>query len=73
MATDLPRTSDAARLRAANLRTGIALGVIAVLFFVGVLVTEYIGGPLTAITVTGTAVLAFLAVGIGRHLRKPRQ
>jgi len=71
MATDLPRANDDARLKAANLRTGLTLAAVAFTFFAGILTTEYVGGPLTAIVVIGSGVLAFLVVGIGRHLRRP--
>ena len=60
----------AARLRAANVRTGLVLGLIAAVFFFGVIIAELTGKPTTAVAVIGTAVLLYLIVAIGRHLRK---
>jgi len=60
-------------IRAVNLRTGLALAVIAAVFFVGIIAAVYLGGPLVAIGVIGSAVLLFLLIGIGRHLRRPSE
>ena len=63
------RSARAARLRAANLRTALTLAAIALVFYVGFIASEYIGGPMVAISVMGCAVLLFLVVVIGRNLR----
>ena len=58
--------TDAARLKAANRRTGLMLFAIAALFFVGIIASRFIDSPLIS---TGGAVLLYLVVAIGRHLR----
>ncbi len=71
MAADLSgKPVDAARLRRANLRTALAVGAIAVLFFVGVIAAQFVGNTATGMSVVGAAVLLFLAFAIGRNLRK---
>jgi hypothetical protein len=60
----------AARLRAANRRTGITLLAIAVLFFFGIIASRFIASPLVSTAVIGGAVLLYLIVAIGRHFRK---
>ena len=71
MSATLPTQSESAtRLRAANVRTAVSLGLIALVFFVGIIAADVLGGPLVAIGVVGTAVLVFLLTAIGRHLRK---
>ena len=71
MAADFsPRTADGARLRRANLRTAFAVGAIAVLFFAGVIAAQFVGSALTGMSMVGAAVLLFLAIAIGRNLRK---
>ena len=69
-ATPVTPANDAQRLRSANLRTALLLAAIALVFFVGIIATDYLGGPLTAVGVMGSAVLLFLLIGIGRHLRR---
>ncbi|MGC1818575.1 MAG: cytochrome oxidase small assembly protein [Casimicrobiaceae bacterium] len=59
-----------AQLRAANRRTGLGLLAISVVFFVGFFASRMIGGPEVSIAVIGVAVLLYLAVAIGRHLRR---
>jgi small neutral amino acid transporter SnatA (MarC family) len=59
-----------ARLRAANRRTGLVLLAIAVLFFFGIILSRMFDDPLVSTGVVGGAVLLFLIVAIGRHLRK---
>ena len=59
-----------ARLRAANRRTGLVLLAIALLFFFGIIASRFIDSPVVSITVVGGAVLLYLIVAIGRHLRK---
>jgi len=59
-----------ARLRAANRRTGLTLLAIAVLFFVGIISTRLIDSPALSTGIIGGAVLLYLVVAIGRHLRK---
>jgi hypothetical protein len=59
----------AARLRASNRTTALVLASIAVVFFVGIIATKFMGGPM-GISVVGAAVLLFLVVAIGRNLRR---
>ena len=61
---------DRARLKAANRRTGLVLLAIAVLFFFGIIASRFIDSPLVSTGVIGGAVLLYLIVAIGRHLRK---
>jgi hypothetical protein len=58
------------RLKAANRRTGLMLLAIALLFFFGVIASRLIDDPRVSAGVVGGAVLLFLIVAIGRHLRK---
>jgi hypothetical protein len=58
------------RLKAANRRTGLWLLAIALLFFFGVIASRLIDDPRVSAGVVGSAVLIFLVVAIGRHLRK---
>ena len=62
------RSGDA--LRAANVRTGLILLSIALVFFFGIIASKWMGDASTSITVMGTAVLLYLIVAIGRNLRK---
>jgi hypothetical protein len=71
MSTDTEsRDEQAARLRSANLRTGLILLSIALVFFFGIIASKLMGDPTTSITVIGIAVLLYLVVAIGRNLRK---
>jgi K+-sensing histidine kinase KdpD len=71
MATSLPtRPDDERRLRAANLRTALVFASIALVFFVGIIASQWLGGPVVGVLVMGVAVLVFLAFAIGRSLRK---
>jgi hypothetical protein len=72
MAIPTPRTEDAARLRAQNLRTAAILLSIALVFFGGIIVAKYLGGVTAGISVVGVAILLYLAVAIGRNLRRGR-
>jgi hypothetical protein len=45
---------------------------IAIVFFVGIIATKFMGGPATGIGVVGSAVLLYLIVAIGRNLRSKR-
>jgi len=60
---------EAARLKAANRRTGLMLGGIALLFFVGIIASRFIDSPLVSTGIVGGAVLMYVIVAIGRHLR----
>jgi ABC-type Fe3+-siderophore transport system permease subunit len=72
MAADLsPKSSDGARLRAANLRTALAVALIAILFFVGVIAAQFVGDSAIGMSMVAAGVLLFLAFAIGRNLRKP--
>ena len=62
--------AEDARLRAANRRTGLLLAAIALLFFVGIIASRFIESPLVSTGVVGGAVLLYLVVAIGRHLRR---
>jgi hypothetical protein len=55
--------------RKSNLRTALVLASIAGVFFVGAIASRYLGSPVASIGVVGGAVLLFLVVAIGRHLR----
>ena len=59
-----------ARLAAANRRTGLVLLAIALLFFFGIIASRFIENEAVSIAVVGGAVLLYLVVAIGRHLRK---
>ena len=71
-ANSLPKTHDAAGLRASNRKTALVLTVIAIIFFVGIIATKFMGGPKMGIGILGSAVLLFLVVAIGRNLRDKR-
>jgi hypothetical protein len=68
----VPTAEGAARLRAQNRRTAFVLLSIAIVFFVGIIATKFMGGPATGIGVVGSAVLLYLVVAIGRNLRSKR-
>jgi len=70
MTADDPVAREAARLKAANRRTGLTLLAIALLFFFGVILTHFIDSPAVSIAVIGGAVLLYLVVAIGRHLKR---
>jgi len=60
-----PRT---AQVRRSNLRVGMTLGSIALVFFGGIIAVQFLGGMEAGITVIGAAVFLFLVVAIGRNL-----
>jgi hypothetical protein len=64
-----PKAPDAARLRSANLRTGLVVFTVAVLFFVGVIAAQVFADAMIGMSVVGLAVLIFLVYAIGRNLR----
>ena len=68
-ADSLPTGDQGVRLRAAHRRTALILAGIAIVFFVGIMATRFMGGPVTGIGILGSAVLLFLVVAIGRNLR----
>ena len=71
MDTNAPPKPDAARrTKSANLRTALVFVSIALVFFFGIIVTKWMGGPTIGIGVMGAAVLVFLVFAIGRNLRK---
>ncbi|MEO8485256.1 MAG: hypothetical protein ABI585_02860 [Betaproteobacteria bacterium] len=51
-------------------RTGLVLGSIAIMFFIGLFASRLIGDTSLAMTVVGASVFLFLLFGIGRHLRR---
>ena len=59
-----------ARIAAANRRTGLMLAAIALLFFFGIILSRLIENEAVSIAVVGGAVLLYLLVAIGRHLRR---
>ena len=61
---------DDPAVRANIRRTAWILASIAVVFFLGVFATRFIGDASLAMTVIGGSVFAFLLFGIGRHLRR---
>ena len=68
-ANSLSAGDHGVRLRAVNRRTALVLAGIAIVFFVGIMATRFMGGPVTGIAILGSAVLLFLVVAIGRNLR----
>ena len=64
-----PGPDDTARLRKANLRTAAILLSIALVFFGGIILAQYLGGTTAGIAVVGIAVLLYLVAAIGRNLR----
>ena len=56
--------------RRAIRRTGLLLLAIALLFFFGIIASRFIESPLVSTGIIGGAVLLYLVVAIGRHLRK---
>ena len=68
-----PDADAAARLKASNRTTALVLASIAVVFFVGIIATKFMGGPVTGIGIVGAAVVLFLVVAIGRNLRGERR
>ena len=71
-AAAIPKTNEAARLRASNRKTALVLAAIALIFFVGIIATKFMGGQKMGIGILGSAVLLFLIVAIGRNLRDKR-
>jgi hypothetical protein len=67
--TPAPDADAEARLRASNRRTALTLASIAVVFFVGIIASRFMGGYTTGVGVVGAAVLLYLVVAIGRNLR----
>ena len=53
-----------------NLRTALAFGGVAAVFFVGIIVVHAVGASVIGVPVVGAAALVFLAIAIGRNLRK---
>jgi hypothetical protein len=69
----IPTTNDPSRdprVKAAVRRTGLILLGIALLFFFGIIASRLIESEAVSIAVVGGAVLLYLLVAIGRHLRK---
>lgn len=71
MTADEPvRRDDGARQKAANRKTGLVLLAIALVFFFGIIASRFIDSPIVSIGVVGAAILLYLIVAIGRHLRE---
>jgi len=68
--TNSPSRLDDTRVRTANKRTALVLASIALVFFLGIVFAKFIGDGESGMTVLGVAVLLFLALAIGRNLRK---
>lgn len=66
--TDRPDPRRDAKVRAANVRTALVLAAIALTFFVGAIVSKFMGGYVVGMSVVGFAIFLFLAAAIGRHL-----
>ena len=64
-----PSPDDTARLRKANLRTAAILLSIALVFFGGIILAQYLGGTTAGIVVIGIAILLYLITAILRNLR----
>ncbi|HEX8740933.1 MAG TPA: hypothetical protein VF925_12425 [Casimicrobiaceae bacterium] len=70
-AVRVPREDDfEARRRAAARRTGFGLLLVALIFFFGFIASRLWLSPDVSITVVGAAVVVFVIVAVGRHLRK---
>jgi len=67
---DDPSRHDAERLRTANRRTALVLLAIVLVFFFGIILSRFIESPAVSIGVVGGAMLLYLVVAIGRHLRR---
>jgi hypothetical protein len=67
-----PDADAQARLRASNRRTALTLASIAIVFFIGIIASKFMGGYATGVGVVGAAVLLYLVVAIGRNLRSGR-
>ena len=64
------KPDEARRLKSANLRTALVFASIALVFFVGIIATKWMGGPTIGIGAMGVAVLVFLVFAIARNLRR---
>ena len=53
----------------ANVRTGLVLASIALMFFVGIIVAKWFGGFDEGISIMGILVCFYLVVAIGRSVR----
>jgi hypothetical protein len=62
------RTDDAANLRRSNVRMGLTLATIALVFFGGVIAAKYMGGYEVGLSIVGGAAFLFLVLAIGRNL-----
>jgi uncharacterized membrane protein (DUF485 family) len=67
-----PDRAAASELKARNRRTAFILLSIALVFFVGIIAAQLLGGPASGIGVTGSVILLFLVLAIGRNLRGKR-
>jgi len=56
--------------RASNLRTAAILASVALVFFGGIVAAQFAGGTTVGMAVLGFAIIGFLAVAIGRNVRK---
>ncbi len=70
MDTHASTKPEEAGRRSANVRTALVFLSIAIVFFVGIIATQWIGGPVVGVGVMGAAVLVFLVFAIGRSVRK---
>ena len=61
---------DPQRTRAANLRTALTLLSIAVVFFGGIIASQYTGASAVGIGVVGLGILGFLLATVARSARR---
>ena len=70
MPVHLPTTSIPLATRRANLRAAVVLVLVAAVFFAGVILSQAFGQTTVGISVLGVAIVAFLALAIGRNIRR---
>ena len=69
METQLRTEEAKGAQRSASLRTALILASIAVVFFGGIIATQFTGGNAVGIGVLGFAIIGLLLVTVGRKLR----
>jgi hypothetical protein len=65
-----PPADDAGARRSASLRTALILASIALVFFGGIIATQYAGGNTVGMGVLGLAIIGFLLITLGRKSRR---
>ena len=56
-------------MKAANLRTALILVSVALVFFGGIIASQYAGGSAAGIAVVGFAIIGLLLLGVARNVR----